>query len=346
MGIRQLIGRTMAAAAFLYCLPPSAMAQTATLKLAHHVAPQHPMSVFLQNWADGLRERSGGRLDISIYPSQQMGPAPGNHRMVTTGVADIAWLLHGLTPELFPLTGIAELPFMVDGAPAGAKILNDPELRRKYLDPEHKNMKVLWLFTSPAGNLNMGKEKVDSVESIRGKRLRFPSRAIRDYINELGATPQATSPANMLESLQKGAIDGAFIDWGGAGLAFKLGPYVSYTTELGAYVSTMCICMNNDAYEKLPADLKAMFDASIANRETEIGELWAASEAAGKAAMLKDGTQAVELAPQEMEKFRQAGAASGAAYVESLAKRGLPAQAVFERMKTLSAQAAQNTKQQ
>lgn len=343
MSFRHFIGGVLAASTVLCCATAAAETKPTELKLAHHVAPQHPMSVFLQNWADDLRKRSDGRIEISIYPSQQMGPATSNHRMVTTGVADIVWLLHGLTPELFPLTGIAELPFMMDGAVTGANVLGNEELRKKYLDPEHKNMKVLWLFTSPAGNLNMAKEKVDSLATAQGKRLRFPSRAIRDYIMALGATPQATSPANMLEALQKGTLDGAFIDWGGAGLAFKLGPYVSYTTELHAYVSTMCICMNLDAYESLPDDLKAIFDESIANRQADIGALWAASEAQGKAAMIEDGTQVVELSTQEMNKFKQAGVQSGANYIETLAKRGLPAQEVYELMQSLSEQSAQST---
>jgi len=302
------------------------------------------MSVFLQKWADGLGERSNGRLKVSVYPSQQMGPADKNYRMMTTGVADITWLLHGLTPELFPLTGIAELPFMLDGAVTGTRVLNNPELRKKYLDPEHKNMKILWLFTSPAGNLNMAHTKVDSVEAAEGKRLRFPSRAIRDYITQLHATPQAVSPAGLLEALQKGTIDGTFIDWGGAGLAFKLGPYVAYTTELKAYVSTMCICMNTESYNNLPADLKAIFDQSVQGREAEIGQIWAATEAAGKAVMLKEGTKEVTLAPEQLARFKQAGDKSGATYINGLEKRGLPAKEVQAMMKSLAEQTAAGSK--
>lgn len=335
-----LVGATLGAAVLCGAMA-SAAAQAVELKLAHHIAPQHPMSVFLQDWADELGKASDGRIKVAVFPSQQMGPADRNHRMVTTGVADITWLLHGLTPELFPLTGIADLPFTIGGAVAGAQVLNDPQLREAYLDAEHQGMKILWLFTSPAGNLNMAKAKVDTVDALEGKRLRFPSRAIRDYITALGATPQATSPADMLESLQKGTIDGTFIDWGGAGLAFKLGPYVSYTTELKAYVSTMCICMNADSYERLPADLKAVFDASVEGREVEIGKLWAATEAAGKAAMIADGTEVVELSEEEMNRFKEAGAESGTAYLEGLAARGLPAKEVHEMMVSLSAKAAE-----
>lgn len=341
MGTRKsLLAATLGAAA-LFGAAASAPAQTVELKLAHHIGPQHPMSVFLQDWADGLGKASDGRIKVSVFPSQQMGPADRNHRMVTTGVADITWLLHGLTPEVFPLTGIADLPFTIGGAVAGAKVLNDPELRGKYLDAEHEGMKILWLFTSPAGNLNMAKTEVGSIEALEGKRVRFPSRAIRDYITALGATPQATSPADMLESLQKGTIDGTFIDWGGAGLAFKLGPYVSHTTELKAYVSTMCICMNADSYNNLPDDLKAVFDASVEGREVEIGNLWAGTEAAGKAAMIADGTKVVELSAEEMERFRKAGIESGTAYLDGLAGRGLPAREVYETMISLSAKAAE-----
>lgn len=332
------------ASAFASPLASSAVAQTVELKLAHHISPQHPMSVFLQKWADQVGAESNGRLKVSVFPSQQMGPADRNFRMVETGVADISWLLHGLTSDLFPLTGLADLPFTVGSAEIGAKVLNDPALLDKYLAPEHKGMKVLWLFTSPPGNLNMANVKVDSVSALQGKRIRFPSRTIRDYISALGATPQAMRPTEMLEALQKGTVDGVFIDWGGAGLAFKLGPYVKYTTELHAYVSTMCICMNKASYDRLPADLKAIFDKTIAGRQAEIGKLWDDAEGVGKSVMLKDGTEAVRVPDAEMEKFRTAGRKVSDDHIAALAKRGLPAKEAYGLMTALAAKYAQTSR--
>ena len=71
---------------------------------------------------------------------------------------------------------------------------------------------------------------------MKGMRIRFASPTVRDFIAGLGATPVGVQPTEILEQLQKGGIDGAFIDYGGAGIAFKMGGTVKYSTEMYSYV--------------------------------------------------------------------------------------------------------------
>ena len=61
------------------------------------------------------------------------------------------------------------------------------------------------------------------MEDLKGMRLRFASPTVRDFVAALGATPVGVPPTEIAEQLQKGTIDGTFIDYGGAGIAFKLG---------------------------------------------------------------------------------------------------------------------------
>jgi TRAP-type C4-dicarboxylate transport system substrate-binding protein len=95
--------------------------------------------------------RSGGRLVVKRFPSAQMGPTPGHYDFARTGQADVSWFLHGGTPGRFPLTEIINLPFMAGSAEIGTKVVNDSALRAKYLDAEHKGIKVLMLFTHQPG---------------------------------------------------------------------------------------------------------------------------------------------------------------------------------------------------
>ena len=74
--------------------------------------------------------------------------------------ADAAWFLHGGTPGRFPLTEIISLPFMVGSAEIGMKVLNDHDLRAKYLDAEHKGVKVLMLFTHQPGSVHTTKKPI------------------------------------------------------------------------------------------------------------------------------------------------------------------------------------------
>ena len=86
-------------------------------------------------------------------------------------------------------------------------MLNDPTLRQKYLDPEHKGVKVLVLFTHPPGQVHSARKPIMTLADLKGQRVRFPSPPVRDFLEALGATPVGVAPTEMVEQLQKGAID-------------------------------------------------------------------------------------------------------------------------------------------
>src|ERR1044071_6216287 len=111
------------------------------MKLAYFVGDQHSVSQWLIKWSEGLEKGSGGRITVKRFPSAQMGPTPGHYDFARTGQADVSWFLHGGTPGRFPLTEIINLPFMAGSAEIGTKVLNDSNLRAKYLDAEHKGIK-------------------------------------------------------------------------------------------------------------------------------------------------------------------------------------------------------------
>ena len=125
--------------------------QKIEMKLAYFVGDQHAMSQWLTRWAGELEKASNGRLVVKRFPGSQMGPAPQHYDFARTGQADVVWFLHGGTPGRFPLTELIQLPYLVGSAEAGTKVLNDAALRSKYLDAEHKGVKVLMLFTHQPG---------------------------------------------------------------------------------------------------------------------------------------------------------------------------------------------------
>lgn len=314
-----------------------ASAQTFEFKIAHFVPPQHSISIWIEKWAKRMETESKGALTFKIFPGSQLGPPPKYYEMARTGQADITWMAHGFTPGLFPLTEISNLPYLVGSAEIGAKMLNEPELRSKYLDPEHKGVKPLLLMTHQPGNINMAKDAVRTVEDVKGKRLRFASATIKEFISALGGTPVGLPPTQIVESMQKGTIDGAVIDYGGAGIAFKLGPVTKYTTEMYSYVTSFCICMNQRSYDNLPANLKKLIDDSFVGVEKEVGHEWDKLDDIGKGIMMKDGMTPIKLSKAEDDKFRAIGAKVAETDIAAMEKKGLPARAVYDLMKVLAA---------
>jgi TRAP-type transport system periplasmic protein len=314
------------------------------LKLAYFVGDQHAMSQWLVKWANDLERESGGRITVKRFPGSQMGPVQQHYDFVRTGQADVAWFLHGATPGRFPLTEIVQLPYLVGSAEIGTKVLNDPELRSKYIDAEHRGVKVLLLLTHQPGNVHTTKKPIRTIEDMKGLRLRFASPTIRDFIAALGGTPVGVVPTEQVEQLQKGTIDGVFIDYGGAGIAFKMGGILKYSTEMYSYVSSFGVAMNPDFWNTLPPDLQALVTKSMTGVEKEVGEAWDALDVPGKKALIDGGAEAIRLSPEENAKFRKIGAEVAEAKVNELESKGMPARAIYTMMKSLAEKHAKISK--
>jgi TRAP-type transport system periplasmic protein len=319
-------------------------AQPIELKLAYFVGDQHAMSQWLIKWANNLEKDSGGRITVKRFPGSQMGPVQQHYDFVRTGQADVAWFLHGATPGRFPLTELVQVPYLVGSAEIGTKVLNDSELRSKYLDAEHKGVKVLLLLTHQPGNVHTTKKPIRTVEDMKGLRIRFASPTIRDFIAALGGTPVGVLPTEQVEQLQKGTIDGVFIDYGGAGIAFKMGGVLKYSTEMYSYVSSFGVAMNPDFWNRLSPDLQGIVTKSMTGVEKGVGEAWDGLDVPGKKAIMDGGGEAIRLSHEENARFRKIGADVAEARVKELESKGMPARAIHDRMKSLAEDHAKSSK--
>ncbi len=302
------------------------------------------MTKWLVQWGEKLEKASGGRLVFKHFPGAQMAPAPAHYDLARSGQADVSWFLHGGTPGRFPLTELISLPYMAGSAEIGTKTLNDAGLRSKYLDAEHRGVHVLLLLTHQPGNVHTIKKPIRTIEDFKGLRIRFAAPTIRDFVAALGGTPVGVPPPDQLEMLQKGTLDGVFIDYGGAGIAFKMGGTLKYSTEMYSYVSSFGVAMNPDFYKKLPAELGKLVDESTKGVEKEVGEGWDALDAIGKKLLVEGGAEPIRLSPREDARFRRIGDQVIEAKLKELEDRKLPARAVYKQMKSLSDQHAKTSK--
>ena len=334
----------IAAAALAAVALPAQAQDKFEVKVAAFVGAQHFMSKWLVTWGERLEKASNGRLVFKHFPGAQMAPPPAHYDLARTGRAEVSWFLHGGTPGRFPLTELISLPYMVGSAEIGTKVLNDRQLRSKHLDREHRGIKVLLLLTHQPGNIHTTKVPIRGADDLKGLRIRFAAPTIRDFVAALGGTPVGVQPGEQLERLQKGTLDGTFIDYGGAGIAFKMGGTLKYSTEMYSYVSSFGVGMNPDFYKKLPADLRKLVDQSTAGVEKEVGEGWDALDAIGKKLLIEGGAEAIKLSAAEDARFRKVGQQVVDAKLKELEGKKLPARAVYKTMKDLSAKHAKSSR--
>ncbi|MFN3936366.1 MAG: TRAP transporter substrate-binding protein [Gemmobacter sp.] len=326
-----------AAALALGALP--AAAAEVTLRLAHYLPPMHNMAAnVLPNWAERIKEQSGGRIEIEIFPAGQLLQVDEIFDGVQAGVADIGWSMPGATPGRFPVMSVLELPFVFSDARTASQVLMELHADG-YMDKEFEGVEVLYLHTHRAGIIN-AKERLDSLEALAGKRIRFPSPAVRMMLERLGAEPVGVPAPQAYESLERGVLDGVAFPLD-AMQGLRLGEQVKYHIDFPAYVLTFYLIMNKSRFDSLPDDLKQVIRNNAGMDEAiAVGQSWDDSDARGLEFVKGLGNEIVQLSEAEAARWRAAVEPGIEAFLAETEAKGVPAREILERARARVAELA------
>lgn len=296
-------------------------------------------SKIIDVWADKIESDSNGRIEIARYPSMQLGGKPPElFDQVIDGVIDISWNVVGYTPGRFPSTEVFELPFIVDDAKTASgafwKMLDEDIAGREFSD-----VKVLGGWVHGPGVIHANKE-VHAPADFNGMKIRGASRQVNALLNTLGATPVGMPVPAVPEALSKGVIDGTTIPWE-VTRALKVPELVDYHTEFTGpmlYTLTFVLVMNNEKYNSLPDDLKAIVDQNSGLEFSMFaGETQQAYDDPARELALDNGNSIVTLTREETQAWESAAEPVRAAWLAEMAEKGLDGQAMIDRASELMA---------
>jgi TRAP-type C4-dicarboxylate transport system substrate-binding protein len=298
------------------------------LKATHFLPPNHAFHKELLRWGEELQKKSNGRLTLKVFPSGQMGPTPRQFDLVRTGVADIGVGLTGATPGRFPMTEVSNLPFVfTDSATASRRMT---QLAPKFLAKEFEGVKLLQLTITPPLKFHMSKTKFETLADFKGQRIRYAGELFAASVKAFGATPVPVSPGETVDAMSKGTVDGCLFPWEGA-QSFQISTVAKYSFEPGVNAASFFWVMNPAAYERLPADLKALIDASSGVATAErIGQQLDAAEDEGRAYMKGKGVEVIRFSPALQDQMRGAVKAIVEDHIGKLEAKGQPARAFHE----------------
>ena len=305
---------------------PTAYAQDITLKLHHFLPPQAiAQTEFLEPWARKIEAESGGRIKIDIYPAMQLGGKPPQlYDQVRDGVVDLVWTVPSYTPGRFPKLEVFELPFMTASAEATSQAVM--EYADKHLEGYFPGVKPLLLHVHAPGLLHMNDRPIRRLEDLVGAKLRAPTRAITDTLNQLGAVPVGMPAPQVPQAISRGVVDGTVFPYE-VTLPLRIHEITDSHTEIwdgrGLYTTVLMLAMNQNAYERLPEDLRAIIDANAGMAiAEEIGRVWDEAEAPGRAAAEAAGDQFIDLDATEIERWKFSSEPVVTRWVESIGDDG------------------------
>lgn len=237
-----------------------AVAQT-KWDLSSMMGATHPVTLHYKAFADEVRKRTDGKLDIVVRPAGELPfKATEVVKAASEGNIQLGQAYQGFISGSIPLASIASLPFLVRNSDELHKIY---PIIEKYTKPEfEKNgVKVLYWFTWPIQNI-FGKGKpIKTIEDFAGRKIRTTDAKQSEMMKIFGGNAVTIAPAEVPVAMERGVAEGFFT------AAFNVMGAKWYEFVTWAWLGNVHIggpdylLMNAAAYDKLDPKLREQLDA-------------------------------------------------------------------------------------
>jgi TRAP-type C4-dicarboxylate transport system substrate-binding protein len=318
-------------AAFVLCLALIVFAASpalAQIKLNYSVffPPTHKNAVLATEWAKEIEKRTGGKVQITVFPGGTLTPADKCYDGVVKGISDIGFSVLAYTRGKFPLTEVSDLPMGMKTGLVATKVIND--YYKKFKPKEFDEVKIMYLHGHGPGILHTKKE-VKKLEDLKGMKIRCTGMAAK-IVGALGATPVAMPMGETYDAISRGVVDGSMAPQE-ALQGWKWGEVVKYTIEnFGSSYSTgFFVVMNKDKWNSLPPDVQKIIEQVNEEYIEKQGKLWDEIDKAGRDYTIGRGNKIISLSPDEDRRWEKAVRPLLDGYKKSMKDKGLPGEEVL-----------------
>lgn len=304
------------------------VAEPVTLNFSHFMSNQHPLHTnILVPFAEAVLEQTEGRVDIKVYPNNELGAPSTTVDQVVGGSLDMGLTLAAYTPGRFPLTTILEFPFMFDSSLQGNLVAAD--LKQDLQDNDYKDMKLLWIGGTDIAKILINKP-VSDVDGLSGLKLRSPGLIYNDLFHELGATELSLPVSDLYDAMDRGIVDGSLMS-PSALISFKLAEVTDNIIDLDVYMNPIIIVMNKDAWAKISAEDQQVIESLLAEFPEKVGTQYDKEFAAGMQKAADSNIKVLSFSDEEKAKLHAITDALKEKWLADMDGKGLPGTETYEK---------------
>jgi TRAP-type transport system periplasmic protein len=311
---RTVLGLAIAATALAF--GTGAMAQAAykpEYKMSLVLGPPTPWGMAGKIWADLVKERTQGRINIKLYPGVSLiqGDQTREFSALRQGVIDMAvgstinW-----SPQVKELN-LFSLPFLMPDY-AAVDALTQGEVGKKiFTILDRDGVVPLAWGENGTRELTNSKRPIKQPSDLKGMKIRVVgSPLFSDTFNALGANPTQMSWADAQPALASGAVDGQENPMFLFTILKMQNVGQKYVTTWGYVTDPLVFVVNKEVWKSwTPADQKIVREAAVEAGKQEIVLARKGLVEADKP-LLKEvagmGVTVTNLTPAEREEFVKA----------------------------------------
>ncbi|MEN9893394.1 MAG: hypothetical protein RLY78_3689 [Pseudomonadota bacterium] len=252
----------------------TAAAQT-KMTLGHNAAPGNPKHEASLKFAELLKARTNGRIEVQVAGGAQLGDDVPLLTALRTGTVDFSANSQGAISNVVPEYAAFGMPFLFPNLQAAWKVLDGPVGQELAKASEAKGLVVLGYWDNGIRHISNKVRPIATPADTKGLKLRTPPDPVTvDIMQSLGADAQQIKFAELYVALQQGVVDGQenplMNIW--SSKLYEVQKYISLTAH--KYEMTPFV-MSKRSWDKLSADdrkaiQEAAAEATQFNRQASL----------------------------------------------------------------------------
>lgn len=180
------------------------------ITLAHGLDQQHSVHKAMLKLGEVLYEKSGGTMEVRVYPSQQLGAERELLELLQLGSVDITKVSAAVMENFVPEYKVFSIPYVFMGKEHAFTVL-DGEVGKRILESGRKVMlHGLGYYDSGSRSFYTKSTPVEQPSDLEGLKIRVQeSVTAMAMVEAFGGAPTPIAFGELYTALQAGVVDGA-----------------------------------------------------------------------------------------------------------------------------------------
>ncbi|HEV7367758.1 TRAP transporter substrate-binding protein [Arenibaculum sp.] len=302
------IFRLLAAGTALTLAPAAALAAEFDIRASHVEAADSAVHRGWSVFESYVEKASGGRIEVTVLPSSQLGGLNETLEQTSLGVIEVAQADEStLDPFHKPMMILGAPYLFADDEEAKAFIASDYFDKMRQGMIEESNLRVLSAASYGFRSLTNNVRPIKTVEDLEGLRIRVPPSPLSiEMIKAMGANPTPIPWEELYGAMEQGVVDG---QENPIGLIndYSFSEVQKYLTVDNHKIGLNFMVMSEDFFQSLPPELRevVLVGAEMA-AATEYGERNYQSRVSAVSELQEKGMEVYFPTPEELATFRNA----------------------------------------
>lgn len=250
--------KLISAVAGFALLAGGASAQEIKIRLAHSLSASEPAHLAAEFFAKNMKERSKGRVQVDVFPGEQLGSGKDVNEMIRQGANVMNITDPGYLSDFVPDMGVLNGPYVVKDQKEFGKLLASDWYKGIDQKLQQAGFRLVMVGGFFGARHMIADRPIRKPEDLQGLTVRVPPNTMWiETFKALGARGSTVQWSEIYNALQQNVVVAAEAPYGSL-YGSKLHEVRKFISNTGHFTAIVAWPINANYFNRLPKDVQDM----------------------------------------------------------------------------------------